>query len=54
MKATWILSWLVLSACAAHKAVPVSCESKLRPINVIAAPAARLDPATAAETASAP
>jgi len=43
MKAIWILSWLALSACAAHKAAPVSCDSKLRPINAVAAPAIRPD-----------
>ena len=45
MKITWILSWLVLSACASHKAAPVRCDSKLRPINVVAAPAAQPDAA---------
>ena len=49
MKSAWILSWLVLSACAAHKAAPVGCDNKLRPINVVATPAVR--PAATAEKA---
>jgi hypothetical protein len=54
MRAIWILSLLVLSACAAHKAVPVNCERKLRPINIIAAPVAGQHPADEKTQARAP
>ena len=40
MKTLWIPWWLLLAACATHKAAPIRCDGELRPINTVAASSA--------------